>query len=235
MPPKASPKTHTMSPQPALAKPASRDHRPRGATSSQRPSPSWIHTEAAAAWIGWSDPDVAPLFTRCCTQPGEPAAGGLEHARRETERHGGLDLQQPVEDPEAAEADAENPPGGWLRRRELWSRGERARPSVLSRRYWMLLTTFQPMAHTAPTRRTTRSWWNSAAWNAETMTEFPACSERPMPGMGYRSPSIGGAAEVLCTASRHYRRSRACLPSPSVRLAAVRPAGGVRPSRRRRL
>ncbi len=52
MPPNASPKTHTRSPQPALPSPASRDHRPRGATSNQSPSPTWIQTVADAAWIG---------------------------------------------------------------------------------------------------------------------------------------------------------------------------------------
>ena len=37
--------------------PPNRDQRPRGATSSHRPIPTWIHTVAAAAWIGWFDPD----------------------------------------------------------------------------------------------------------------------------------------------------------------------------------
>ena len=41
--------------------------------------------------------------------------------------------------------------------------GNELRPSALSRRYCVLRTTFQPMAHTAPIRRTTSSWWKSAA------------------------------------------------------------------------
>ena len=76
MAPKASPNTHTTRPQPTLAKPASRDQRPRGATSSQIPMPSWIHTAAAAASTGWSDQMVTPLLTRCCTHEGDVAAAG---------------------------------------------------------------------------------------------------------------------------------------------------------------
>ena len=49
MPPNASPKIHTTRPQPTLAIPPSRDHLPRGATSNQRPSPTWIQTVADAA------------------------------------------------------------------------------------------------------------------------------------------------------------------------------------------
>src|SRR5664280_2833089 len=40
------------------------------------PTPTWIHTVAAAAETGWLDQMVAPALTRCWTQPGdEPAAG----------------------------------------------------------------------------------------------------------------------------------------------------------------
>ena len=52
IPPNDSPNTHTTSPQPTLASPASRDSRPRAAASSQMPIPTWIHTEAAPACIG---------------------------------------------------------------------------------------------------------------------------------------------------------------------------------------
>ena len=52
IPPNDSPNTHTTSPQPTLASPASRDSGPRAATSSQMPIPTWIHTEAAPACIG---------------------------------------------------------------------------------------------------------------------------------------------------------------------------------------
>ena len=53
IPPKDSPHTHTTSPQAMLASPASLDQRPRAAASSQMPSPAWIHTAEAPAWIGW--------------------------------------------------------------------------------------------------------------------------------------------------------------------------------------
>ena len=54
-------------------------------------------------------------------------AGGrrLDHAGREAQGHGRLQLEQPVEDPEAAEADAEDPPGGRFGRREARGRRER--------------------------------------------------------------------------------------------------------------
>jgi hypothetical protein len=52
IPPKDSPQVHTARPQATLASPAARDHRPRIATSSHTPIPTWIHTEAAAAVMG---------------------------------------------------------------------------------------------------------------------------------------------------------------------------------------
>ena len=52
IPPNDSPNAQTTSPHATLASPAARDHRPRGATSSHIPIPTWIHTEAAAAVIG---------------------------------------------------------------------------------------------------------------------------------------------------------------------------------------
>ena len=52
IPPKDSPQIHTISPHATLASPAPRDHQPLTATSSHRPMPTWIHTEAAAAVIG---------------------------------------------------------------------------------------------------------------------------------------------------------------------------------------
>jgi hypothetical protein len=53
MPPNDSPKTHTTSPQPALASPARRDSGPRAEASIQMPIPTWIHTADAPACIGW--------------------------------------------------------------------------------------------------------------------------------------------------------------------------------------
>ena len=51
--PKASPNIQTTSPQPTLARPASRDKEPREAASIQTPVPIWIHTADAPACIGW--------------------------------------------------------------------------------------------------------------------------------------------------------------------------------------
>ena len=52
IPPNDSPNTHTTSPQATLASPASLDHGPRAATTSQAPIPTWIHTVAAPAVTG---------------------------------------------------------------------------------------------------------------------------------------------------------------------------------------
>ena len=52
IPPNDSPNTHTTSPHPALASPASRDSGPRAAASIQMPIPTWIHTAAAPACSG---------------------------------------------------------------------------------------------------------------------------------------------------------------------------------------
>ena len=52
IPPNASPKIHTASPQPTLARPPSLDQGPRAAVSSQIPIPTWIQTAAAAALTG---------------------------------------------------------------------------------------------------------------------------------------------------------------------------------------
>ena len=86
----------------------------------------------------------------------------LDHARREPEGHGRLQLQQAVEDPEAAEADAEDPPGGRL--------GRRAAPE--GNACWPVLALSSPVLHgpddvegdrgrPARSTSTTRSWWKS--------------------------------------------------------------------------
>src|SRR5215472_19381012 len=75
-PPNASPNTQTTSPQPALARPPSRDGQPDGAAISHAPIPNWIQTVAAPACTGWKDQLVPAQFTRCCTQVGEAAAVG---------------------------------------------------------------------------------------------------------------------------------------------------------------
>ena len=76
MPPKASPNTQTTSPQPALTSPAILDDQPAGAAISHAPMPSWIHTAAAPAWIGWNDQAVPAQLTTCWTHTGELAAVG---------------------------------------------------------------------------------------------------------------------------------------------------------------
>src|SRR6266478_8719277 len=75
-PPNDSPNTHTTSPQPTAAAPASRDHGPRAATMSQAPIPTSIQTVAAPAWMGWYDQMVPPQLSRCWTQGGDAAAIG---------------------------------------------------------------------------------------------------------------------------------------------------------------
>src|SRR5215469_10532794 len=76
MPPNASPKVHTTSPQPVLTSPATRDQRGLAADSSQTPIPSWIQTAPDAASTGWADQAAAAQPTAWTTQPGEPAAAG---------------------------------------------------------------------------------------------------------------------------------------------------------------
>jgi hypothetical protein len=53
IPPNPSPNAQTISPQPTPASPASRADQPRTATIIHSPMPSWIHTDAEAAWMGW--------------------------------------------------------------------------------------------------------------------------------------------------------------------------------------
>ena len=149
MPPKASPKTHTTRPQPDEAKPPNRDHRPRGATSSHRPIPTWIHTVADAAWIGWFDQMVDAAVHEVLHPAGRELAERLDTRRREPEGHGGLDLQQSVEDPESAEADTEDPPGHRLGRGVGPCDGNEALPWACSLRYWTVRTTLKPTAHSA--------------------------------------------------------------------------------------
>ena len=110
IPPKASPKTQTTRPQPALTSPASLDDQPAGAAISHAPMPSWIHTAAAPAWIGWNDQAVPAQLTTCWTQTGELAAVGWITCAGQAGGHGRLRLQDPVEDPEDAEADPQQPP-----------------------------------------------------------------------------------------------------------------------------
>ncbi len=73
--------------------------------------PTWIHTVAAAAVTGWSDQMVVPTPTRCWTQPGDELAAGRDDRPGQAQRHGPLDLQQAVEQPEDPEGDPEQPAG----------------------------------------------------------------------------------------------------------------------------
>ena len=83
---------------------------------------------------------------------GEVAAEGWMTLGRQPERHGGLHLEEAVEDPEAAEADAQDLAARAAR--ASWRERAGTRPPwALSRRHWIVRTTLKPMAQTRPTRR----------------------------------------------------------------------------------
>ena len=69
---------------------------------------------AAAADTGWSDQMVVPALTRLWTQPGDEEAAGVMTEPGRPERHGRLQLQQAVEQPQEAEGDPEEPAGRGL-------------------------------------------------------------------------------------------------------------------------
>ena len=73
--------------------------------------PTWIHTVAAAAVTGWSDQMVVPTPTRCWTHPGDEPAAGRDDRAGQAERHGPLDLEEAVEQPEEPEGEPEQPAG----------------------------------------------------------------------------------------------------------------------------
>ena len=111
---------------------------PRGATISQRPSPTWIQTAADAAWIGWLDQMLTPLFTRCCTQPGEPAAAGCITLDGSPSGMEDWSWSSPSRIQRQPKPMRRMLPGGRFGRREaLASRETSSRPWSLSRRYWM--------------------------------------------------------------------------------------------------
>jgi len=111
-----------------------------------------------------------------------------------------LHLQKAIEDPEGAEAEAQEPPGSRSGRVVAGRVGNAVLPLSRSRRYCTVRTTLKATPHSTTTRTTIRSWWRSALWKLETMSELPVCSERPMPGIGYRTPLRGPEADAAHTA-----------------------------------
>ena len=125
MPPNASPNDQTTSPQPTVARPPG-----------PRPSAAGCDEEPEAEpdldpdrRRGRLDRMVGPDAQATVDEMLDPARRGgsrrLDHAGRKAEGHGGLELQEAVEDPEASEADPEHTPGGRFRRREARRRGKR--------------------------------------------------------------------------------------------------------------
>ncbi len=162
MPPKASPKDQTRSPQPTDANPPKRDHRPRGATSSHRPIPTWIHTVADAAWIGWFDQMVTPLFTRCCTQPGDPLAAGWITPDGSPSGMEDWICSSPSKIQRAPKPIRRSRRAVGSGRGSGRAEGNEVCPWAFSLRYWTVRKTLKPIAQTSPRTRTTMSWWKSA-------------------------------------------------------------------------
>ena len=115
MPPKLSPKTHTTSPQAALDKPASRDQLPRGATSNQMPSPNLDPHDRGRRSDGMVAPDSATGVHEVMNPRGGGRRARLDHLRRHSERHRGLGLEDPVENPKEPEGDPREAPRAGLR------------------------------------------------------------------------------------------------------------------------
>ena len=210
MPPNASPKIHTTRPQPALAAPPNRDQRPRGATMSQRPRPSWIQTADDAARIGWLDQMLTPELDdvldplRAMRRPragarstGAPGAWPIAAAGV---RRGSRGRRSRCAGPSGAAAsgvDVGRDDPGWSLP-EPWSLPV---PQMVR----MML---KAMAQTAPMRNTTRSWWSSSVWNAETMTVLPFCGAPPIPGMRGQPSPRQLVFDPQCTARRIARCRR---------------------------
>ena len=112
------------------------------------PIPTWIHTVADAAWIGWFDQMVAPLFTRCCTQAGDDAgrrAGSRPTGARAASRIWICSSPSKIQSAPkpirrirraAGSGEAFGP-----------RRGNEACPWALSLRYWTVRNTLKPTAH----------------------------------------------------------------------------------------
>ena len=160
-------------PTPIAASPANRDHRPRGARRSRAPIPSWSHTADAAAWTGWSVQIMTPKMHHVLDPSRRRARRGLEHAGRQAERHGRLELEQPVEDPQQPEPDAQDATGDGLgagSSRTVLGRGSNRRPT--ERRYWVVRRMFHTNDRSTRTRPMRSIWWRRAVWNDDTTTGF---------------------------------------------------------------
>ena len=49
------------------------------------------------------------------------------------------------------------------------------------------------------------TWWKSAVWKLETISELPVWSERPMPGMANYVSRLATGPVIACTAGGDYR------------------------------
>ena len=190
MPPNASPKTQTTSPQPALTSPAERDHAPRGATSSQTPMPSWIQTAEAAAVIGWLDHRVTPTLTTCCTQSGAPLADGESTPDGSPSGIDGCSWSSP--------SSVQSAPNSSRSTTRAWGSPTTASgaPAAASgaaapgasrsgaatcRRNWIARATFQATASSTTRAPMRRNWCTSEVWNAVTMRGLPLPTPRCIP------------------------------------------------------
>ncbi len=125
------------------------------------PRPSWIHTVAAAASIGWLDQMVTPLFTACCTHTGEVAADGWTTPEGSPKGIPDCSCKSPSRIHRRAKPTRTTRLAGGsaaVVRRVLG----KVRPCSFSRRYWAVRTMLKPIAHSATTSRTTSNWWKSA-------------------------------------------------------------------------
>ena len=169
------------------------------------PMPTWIQTADADAAIGWLFQMVPPTLTRCCTQAGEAAAVGLitcgvmpsgieawawrtpskiqirPNPIRSTRRPGGSGSAGAVRGAGADPAPAD---------------------AATARRSCTVRSTFHAAMTIASSARTTRPWWRSIDWNAETIVVLFDWSPELIPGMSRRSPgssvrrSPSGSARV---------------------------------------
>ena len=150
MPPNASPKTHTTSPQPALARPAEPRPPAPGGDDEPEAEPHLDPDGGRGGLDRMVGPDGDAAVHEVLDPPGRGGGRRLDHAGGKAQRHGRLELQEPVEDPQAAESETEDAPGGRFGRCETRSRrGTSARPCSFSLRYWTVRTTLKPMAQRA--------------------------------------------------------------------------------------
>ena len=139
---------------------------------------------AEAAWIGWFDQMVTPVFTRCCTQPGDPAADGWITPDGSPRGMEDWICSRPSNIQSAPKPIRRIRRAAGSGRVSDGVEGNDATPWALSFRYWTVRKTLKPMAQSATSTKMAMNWWKSAVWKLETISELPVWSERPMPGMG---------------------------------------------------